>query len=228
MIFKILLAIHITAGALGIGSGMGALLFRKGQKRHNQWGRVFYYAMLTMGSSAFLLGIFFQGSLMNGTIGLFTTYLVISAFGAVKNRTGHAGRRETWEFVLGLVCLLIFGILSVDVLRNGTKTDGLPFPVYYSYTGVALLVSLFDLKLIKNRGIYGAQRIGRHLGRMCIALLIATASYFLGQPNFLPAPIRGTFIPVIPVLLVLLSWIFWLVKNFATRRFKKRKVRAMA
>ncbi|MEL6534460.1 MAG: hypothetical protein AAFQ98_03560 [Bacteroidota bacterium] len=207
---------------------MGALLFRKGKTRHNQWGRVFYYTMLVMGLSAFVLGVYSQVSFMSASIGLFTTYLVISAFGAVKNRTGHAGRRERWEFIWGLACLAIFGVLTASVIQSGLMDDGLPYAVYYSYTSVALIATLFDVKLMKNKGIYGAQRIGRHLGRMCLALLIATASFFLGQPKFLPPMIRGTFIPAIPVLIVLISWIFWLAKTFLTRRFKRKRVRAMA
>lgn len=63
---------------------------------------------------------------------------------------------------------------------------------------VCLLAALGDFRMIRAGGVRGARRLTRHLWRMCFGLFIATGSFFLGQMQFVPAPIR-----VVPLLLAL-------------------------
>jgi hypothetical protein len=52
------------------------------------------------------------------------------------------------------------------------------------------------------------------------ALLIASFSFFLGQPPVFPASVRGSAILFVPEIAVLGVLIFWLVRVRFTRRFK--------
>lgn len=72
------------------------------------------------------------------------------------------------------------------------------------FGSIALLAALLDLRMMAVRGINGAHRIARHLWRMCCALLVATASFFLGQAQVFPEPPRKIGLLATPVLLVLL------------------------
>jgi uncharacterized membrane protein len=47
-----LLFLHITAGMVGMVSGGGALILRKGAPRHALVGKVFVVSMLTMAATA--------------------------------------------------------------------------------------------------------------------------------------------------------------------------------
>jgi hypothetical protein len=47
---------------------------------------------------------------------------------------------------------------------------------------------------------------------MCVALLIAAFSFFLGQPQVFPASVRGSALLYIPEIAVLGLMIFWLVR----------------
>jgi hypothetical protein len=60
--------------------------------------------------------------------------------------------------------------------------------------------------------IFGAQRIARHVWRMCIALFVASGSFFLGQQQVFPAAVRNT--PILPILtfLPIVIMIFWLLR----------------
>jgi hypothetical protein len=71
------------------------------------------------------------------------------------------------------------------------------------------------------RGLQGARRIARHLWRMCFALFIAAGSFFLGQAQVFPEPIRKSGLLPIPVLLVLLLMFFWLVRVRFTQRYRR-------
>jgi hypothetical protein len=77
-----------------------------------------------------------------------------------------------------------------------------------------------DLRMILRGGVFGAQRIARHLWRMCVALLITAASFFLGQQQVFPAPLRGSPFPFVPEITVLGLLIFWLVRVRCTNWFK--------
>ena len=104
------------------------------------------------------------------------------------------------------------------ISEGGTK-DGFPYGIYFFFGSVALMAGLMDIRVILRGGIDGKQRLLRHLWRMCFSLLIATASLFLGQPQVFPEPIRKPQLLMIPVVLVLVSLIFWLLKVAVSKRF---------
>ena len=69
---------------------------------------------------------------------------------------------------------------------RGATTPAGPGPVF-ALAGVCLLAGLLDLNAILRAKLTPAQRIARHLWRMCFAFFIATGSFFLGQQDVLPA-----------------------------------------
>src|SRR5438128_3446445 len=57
-----ILVIHICGGVVGLLSGVAAISFRKGSPRHRMAGNIFFISMLTMASTAALLGNVFGGA----------------------------------------------------------------------------------------------------------------------------------------------------------------------
>ena len=68
----------------------------------------------------------------------------------------------------------------------------------------------------------GAQRIARHLWRMCFALFVASGSFFLGQAQVFPKPVRIYPLLAIPALLPLLLMLYWLARVLFTRWYERR------
>jgi hypothetical protein len=56
-----------------------------------------------------------------------------------------------------------------------------------------------------------------HLWHTCFALWIAAASFFLGQSDVFPEPLRIMTLLCIPVLFVLLLMFYWLVRVLFTQ-----------
>ncbi|MFT5674548.1 MAG: purine-cytosine permease-like protein [Paraglaciecola sp.] len=79
------------------------------------------------------------------------------------------------------------------------------------------------MKMIFQGGIEGAPRMTRHIWRMCFALLLATVSFFLRQMQVFPEFLQKIQILIIPVLIVLISLLFWVYQSLFTNRYKKRK-----
>jgi hypothetical protein len=86
---------------------------------------------------------------------------------------------------------------------------------------IAAIAAFSDLRVIRRGGIAGAPRIARHLWRMCVALLIASLSFFLGQQKVMPAFMRGSPLLFIPEITVLVLMIFWLFRVRMGRRNKR-------
>jgi hypothetical protein len=82
---------------------------------------------------------------------------------------------------------------------------------------VALLAAAGDIRMLLTHNMQWTHRIARHLWRMCFALWIAVASFFLGQSDEFPEALRIMPLLCTPVLLVLLLMFYWLVRVLFTQ-----------
>ena len=92
----------------------------------------------------------------------------------------------------------------------------------FLFAAVALLGALGDVRMIRADGLQGAQRIARHLWRMCFSLFIASGSFFLGQAKVIPKPIRILPLLAIPAMLPLVLLFYWLVRVRFTKWYRRR------
>ena len=213
-----LLVLHISGGIIGILSGAVAMTFRKGSRGHVVAGRVFVIAMLCMsGAGAYMAFMKSQtGNLMGGVM---TFYMVATAWATGRRRDGETGIFD-WG---ALLVALAFGAVAVTLgLRAVHSQTEYPPAVYFIWGSVALLSAAGDIRMLVRRGVFfGAQRIVRHLWRMCLGLFIASGSFFLGQQKVFPASLRGLKVWFVPAFLPLLLMIFWLLRVWFTKAYKK-------
>jgi hypothetical protein len=77
---------------------------------------------------------------------------------------------------------------------------------------VALMAAIGDVRMIRAGGMRGSRRTARHLWRMCVAMVIATGSFFAGQAKVFPEELRSPILMFGPMLAVLATMTWWLVK----------------
>jgi len=224
MRFSPILLFHIWAGAFALLSGSAALSFRKGSQHHRLAGSVFVISMLGLASTGAYLG-FTKHQTLNGLMGVLTFYLVITAWWTARRRD-----RETGIFDWG--ALLVPLAVGISLLTNGLEAassqtgskGGDPAAAYFIFGSVALLFAAGDVRMLVSGGVFGAQRVARHLRRMCFGLFIATGSFFLGgQPGslrqqILPASLRKTGILFFLAILPLILMVFWLFRVLYTNK----------
>lgn len=203
-----LLPVHIIAGLIGIASGFIALYTLKGAKLHRKSGMVFVYAMLVVAITGTVMGTL-MSEMAAIVPGVLTVYLVITALLTVRRSTPKFSLLDLGATVLALA----LGIVSIIY---GFVAEGQPTALYLIFGVVALLAALGDIRMFV-RGIQGARRLTRHLWRMCLALFIATGSFFLGQADEFPEPLRNFALLPIPVLLVLLTMFYWQARVLFTQ-----------
>lgn len=204
------MAVHILAGGLAMVFGVVALSAAKGGRLHRRSGMLFVYAMLVMAllgaSIAALRG---KAPEMNVPAGLLTAYLVVTALTTVRPSTAATRRVDLGAmlaaFAVGLTALVFAG----QAMAAGGKRSGFAFPLLM-FGVLGVLGGVGDLKVMRAGGLTGAPRLSRHLWRMCLALWIATSSFFLGQAQVFPTAVRRSGVLSLPVLAVLAVLFYWL------------------
>lgn len=215
------LFVHIAAGSVSILAGFAALIFRKGDQAHRTAGAVFVAAMLTMTAFAALIALQ-KGQPANLMGATMTAYLVTTAWVTVRRREHSVGSFER----LAMVFAGSIGVASIGAGLTGVAPFGPNGPpaggfsvIFHIFGGISLLAAALDLWTLNRGGVAGADRISRHLWRMCLALFVASGSFFLGQQDEFPAALRGPYL-FIPALAPLAALFFWLIRVRIGKRFR--------
>lgn len=207
---------HIGAGSIGILSGAAALTARKGERAHRAFGSVFVITMFAMAALGAYLAIFIPQR-ATVIVGIFTFYLVATAWGAVKRKMPGIGPFEKGAFAVVLGCALALVVFGLQAMASpDRRLDHYPPAPYFVFAGFAGLAAALDLNNILRGGVTGHKRIARHLWRMCAALLLAAFSFFLGQQKVMPAYMHGSPLLFLPEIAVIAAMVFWL---FRVRRW---------
>jgi uncharacterized membrane protein len=212
------LVLHIGGGAIGLVSGSAAVALRKGERAHRWAGRVFVVSMLTMATVAAIVAPF-TARPTNLTGGLFTLYLVATAWATVRRRPGELGVFEVGAFLFALGAVAVdLAFIQLAAADPGRILGGQPAGALWIVAAAAALAAGLDLRMILAGGLTAAQRVRRHLWRMCAALFVASGSFFLGQQQVFPAPLRGSPLLALLAIAPLLAMTAWLVRlRFAGR-----------
>lgn len=211
-----MILLHITAGPLGLTSGAVALSAHKGGKLHRKSGTIFVYTMIVLSASGAIMAAL-KPEGISVIAGVLTFYLVTTALLTVRNplqKSRWLGAL-TMMFALG-ISLLSFAFGFQGLNRATGNVDGYT-PLGFIFGTVALLAAIGDARMLLARSIQWSYRIVRHLWRMCFALWIATASFFLGQADEFPEALRIMPLLCTPVLLVLLLMFYWLARVLFTQ-----------
>jgi uncharacterized membrane protein len=220
-IAALVLSLHITAGIAGITFGAMALAVRKGARLHRELGNWFFGSMLTMATIGAFVSPFLPTPSWGNVIGgLFTLYLVTTAWMTVRRKEGSVGAFEVGALLAALGLAGASVALGLRAAYGPAGAADAPLPAYFIIGGVALLAATGDLALVLRRGVSGGRRIARHLWRMCFALFFAAGSLFLGQQQVFPIVLRGSPLLFVPEIAILGLMIFWLIRVRFTNRFK--------
>jgi hypothetical protein len=207
----LLLILHVSAGVLGLASGTAAMVFRKGSSRHRSAGDVFVISMVAMGAAGSALALM-KHQMNNFFGGILAIYLVATAWSAGRRQLQRSLLDRAAPLVAFMIGLAMFSYGVAVALGRISFGDNVPTPMYFVMGSIALLSGLGDVRLLLRETVTSAQRITRHLWRMCFGLFIATGSLFLGQQQVFPQFLRNSPIMLVPAFLPLVLMVFWLVR----------------
>ena len=205
------LVFHVVAGSLGLISGYVALYASKGAPIHRRAGLVFVAVMTAMAFTGAILAVQHRTWMeVNVPAGLTTAYLVVTGWTTVRPPATATRRLEVGAmlvaFVVGLTCL-VFG---AQAIAGGGSRGGIPAFPFLLFGLAGTLGAVGDLRRLRAAApTRGTTRIVRHLWRMTLALAIAAMSFFLGQADVFPKPMRILPLLATPVVAVLATLLYW-------------------
>ena len=231
MIYTPLFVFHIGCGSVVLLSGAAALVVRKGSRLHRRFGDVFTVAMLCVGGSSAYIGTT-RLQPVNVVSGLLMCYLVATAWLTVWRGEAKTGLVEYGLLLAGLVTGVGSLMWGWKAAHPGWANPYEPAGAFVFFGSVALLSAAGDVRTLIRGGVSGTKRLVRHLWRMCFALLISTAAFFISAAEdpvirhtglrarlFTPA-IRKTHLLNVPVIIVIAVMLFWLFRVVFTSAYK--------
>ena len=205
-----LLLVHILAGGLGLVSGFLALHAAKGAPFHRQAGMFFVAVMLTMATTGMVLAVLHGAwAVINLAAAIVTAYLVVTALLTVRTSTFAVRRVEFGAMLVGLAVGVIMLSLGIEAIARGGNREGIPAFPFFLFGLLGLFGGIGDLRRLRAGPPPGSVRIVRHLWRMCFALFIAAMSFFIGQADVFPKPLRIMPLLALPPLSVLVTMLAW-------------------
>jgi uncharacterized membrane protein len=208
-----LVVLHITGGTFALLSGATAMISEKGAPLHRMAGSVFFIAMALMCMAALPVAVV-RDQPLNIAAASFTLYLIATAWMAARRPDGVSGGFEVSALFGGAAVAAGALLYAATISSKGAA------PFFYGFGSLAAFAALLDVSVLLRGGVSGAQRIARHLWRMSLAMLIATASFFIGQPKFVPAVLKDANLQFVPVAAVMILLFFWLVRVLFTKWYR--------
>jgi uncharacterized membrane protein len=118
------LGVHITAGVTAFVMAPLALATAKGGKAHRRWGKIYFWAMAVVASTALVLA-FYRPILFLALVAIFSFYAAFSAYRVLFHKKMPQGQRVTWPdwiaailTFLSSLALALLGAVKPALVQN--------------------------------------------------------------------------------------------------------------
>jgi len=214
------LVVHIIAGSLGLLFGYVALYAAKGGRLHRKTGVWFVYVMLTMSVTGLTIAVVRNvAPAINVPMSLLTAYLVVTALTTVRPPFAGSRALAIGGMLMALAVAVVDLKFGFTAATASGKSRAMAVP-FFIFGTIALLGSVGDFRVLRSGPLRGGRRLARHLWRMCVALAIAALAFFIGQSQVIPKPIRIMPLLALPLLIVLVTMLYWLWRIRIRRSFQ--------
>lgn len=220
MSYSTILIFHIVTATIGLVAGAIALFSKKGTTLHKNSGKFFAAGMVMIGTAGATLAYMINRPETLIT-GIMMIYLVGTATAAIKRKENETGLFEISALALAISTAIAASYFGYAASNGEIQLTGrTPAGFYYFQATLLAFFSTLDIRVIIRGGVSGAQRIVRHVWRMCLALLIAVTAIFLGNTHIFSDVIRNSNILFAPSLIVIVLMIYWMIRVTFTDRYR--------
>jgi uncharacterized membrane protein len=183
------LGVHILAGFVALGAGLGAFLTQKGGLRHRRLGMSYVYAMAVVSGTALVLlpldPTFARQFL--ALVAIFSFYFAFSGYRVLsRKRPDDDPARADWAAVT------LLGVSSVGLLVMGAlrSLDGSGFAVVLLVFGaIGTIFAGNDVRELRS-GLERGQWVAGHVTRMGAGYIATVTAFSSVNFVFLPTVLR--------------------------------------
>lgn len=173
---KILIYSHAMFGGIGLITGIGSIIVKKGSTIHKRMGKLFSIGMIT--SSLISIPISWMPNHENlflFLIGLFTIYLVLAGNRALTFKTKE---KADWIDKIISGSMLLFSLLMVIMGVYGVLNSVSISILYLFFGGFGLYLTIKDFRFFNNLNKEKNAWLIAHIGKM-IGAFIASITAFI-------------------------------------------------
>jgi uncharacterized membrane protein len=197
-IFNIFLAIHVTGGVTGLLTGILSLSAQKGGSVHTKSGVLFYFAMLTVAATSFVLATlhYAEGAGKSSflfAVGVFTGYMTLTGRRYLtQKQKGLVNQTDNFEKILAAIMFvfsLYFLYLGVVLLLKQAYF-GLVF-LFFAQTTLRMVWA--DYQVISGKNTTPTLWLRMHITRMTGAWIAAFTAFLVVNADKLTAVLGDGF-----------------------------------
>ena len=200
-LLKILVIIHVCAGAGALIFGGIAFAFRKNTPKHKKIGKIYFWCMSVVFVTAMIVSVA-KGLLFLFMIGIFSYYSTIIAYRSLRLKNLHNGQKPLkvdWfiEILAGLTFLGMGGFGLLILIKN--QNVGGVVPLVFAAFG--LLSVKTNLKLFIKGPKETLYWYKKHIGHMMGSYIGALTAFLVNQAPHIP--INPTLLWFLPALIII-------------------------
>lgn len=199
--FRVFITFHAIGGFVSLVSGTISVIARKGNRWHKKAGMVFYYGMMVAGISGIIASMIpGHESPFLFVVGLFSVYLVLSGYRALRFKRVREQRSLRWDkviawsMVLVAIGMLFFGLRAVV----GGAVMGWVLVVFGA---IGLLNAVGDLKAMRDLKTLRKKALRLHISKISGGYIAAFTAFFVTN-GVLPALLSWLLPTVFGVLFI--------------------------
>jgi len=193
--FTSVLVLHIAAGFTALAFGLIALLSQKGKRAHLLTGRVFYWSMLIIASSAVVLSSY-RLNLFLLLIAFFAFYNTLSGYRSIRNKSL---RPTAFDWIITATGLLT-GITMIATLNI----------VLLVFGSLSLMLAINEIRasvaILKGKEAPRFAWLVKHIGMMMGAYIATFTAFIVVNITFEAVPWLPWLAPTIIGVPLLVRW----------------------
>lgn len=200
-LLKILVAIHVAAGAGALLLGAIAFAFRKNTPKHKKAGIIYFWCMSVVFVTAMIVSVA-KSLVFLFLIGIFSYYSTIIAYRSLRLKNLHQGQKPfKIDWVIEIIALLTFlgmVVFGTLILANRGNVGGI-VPLAFGIFG--LLSVRTNLTLFLKGPKETSYWYKKHIGHMLGSYIGALTAFLVNQSPYIP--IHPTLLWFLPTLIIM-------------------------
>ncbi len=182
--------IHISAGMLALGLAPVATLTVKGGRAHRRWGKIYFWAMAVVASTAVILGLW-RPKIFLALLAVFSYYLAFTGYRALSRKRPDQGQGPAAiDWAAALVTFAVSAALAIlGLIRPGASWQRLGVvPVVFGVLGM-VLAGLDIRKFVRPPADRNAWWFA-HMAGMLGSYIATVSAFSVVNFTFLPVAVR--------------------------------------
>jgi len=202
ILFTIVRWIHISAGTLALVLAPLAMLTVKGGRAHRLWGKIYFWSMAVVASTAVGMGLW-RPKIFLALLAVFSFYMAFAGYRALSRKRPAQGQgAAALDWAAALVTFAVSAVLVVlGLVRPGPSWQRLGIvPVVFGALGM-ILAGLDIGKFVRPPADRNAWWFA-HMGGMLGSYIATVLAFSVVNFTFLPIAVRWLWPTVIGTPLI--------------------------